>query len=132
MPVTVPTGMPLGYTPPSPDDSTSVPTDTESRYGTPRNSSAPSPAPDGDGATTPAALPDTVKALTRNSGWAQVITMLVRGAALRTTPISPSGATTGSNAATPSRDPALRRSVRPSVAWGWCSTSAATYGLDSR
>src|SRR6478672_13529270 len=94
--------------------------------------SAPSPAPDGDGATTPAALPDTVKALTRNSGWAQVITMLVRGAALRTTPISPSGATTGSNAATPSRDPALRRSVRPSVAWGWCSTSAATYGLASR
>ena len=32
--------------------------------------------PDGDGATTPAALPVTVKALTRNSGCAQVITML--------------------------------------------------------
>ena len=52
---------------------------------------------DGDGATTPAAFPVTVKALTRNSGWAQVITMLVRCDTLSTTPISPSGATTGSN-----------------------------------
>ena len=93
-----------------------MPTGTESRYGTPRNSSALSPAPDGDGATTPAALPVTVNALTRNSGCAQVMTMLVRSAAFRTTPIRPSGATTGSNAATPSREPALRSRVRPSVA----------------
>ena len=52
-----------------------------------------------DGATTPLALPVTVKALTRNSGCAQVITTLLRSAALSTTPISPSGATTGSNSA---------------------------------
>ena len=132
MPVTVPTGIPLGYTPPSPEDSTSVPAGTESRYGTPRNSSAPSPLVSSDGATTPLALPVTVKALTRNSGCAQVITTLLRSAVLSTTPINPSGATTGSNSATPFRVPTSRSRVRPSVAWAWCSTSAATYGVWSR
>jgi hypothetical protein len=116
-PVTIPTGMPLGYTPPRPEERTSVPGGTESRYGTPRNSSAPSPVVRSEGATTPLALPVTVKALTRNSGCAQVITTLLRSEVLSTTPIRPSGATTGSNSATPSRVPTSSRSVRPSVTW---------------
>ena len=48
------------------------------------------------------------------------------GETLRTTPISPSGATTGWNGATPSRAPTLSSSIRPSVACDWCSTSAGT------
>ena len=40
----------------------------------------PHPGSESDGATTPLALPPTVYALTRNSGWAQVMTTLERSA----------------------------------------------------
>ena len=53
-PTTRPIGMPLGYTPPSPDESTTVPSGIESRYEAPRNSRNGSLTPAaGDAATMP-------------------------------------------------------------------------------
>ncbi len=96
-----------------------MPSGTESRYGTPLNSSAPSPLrPSFEGATTPKALPVTVNALTRNSGWAHDIATLLLLETLSTTPISPSGDTTGLNTDTPCLAPALSSRVRPSMACG--------------
>ncbi len=79
-----------------------------------------------EGATTPLAFPPTVNAPTRNSGCAHVITVLERGPADTTIPISPSGATTGSNSDTRSLRPTSSSRVRPSVATDWRRTSAAT------
>ena len=79
------------------------------------------------GQITPNTLPGSVNALARNSGWIQVIAMLRSCSTIRTTPMSPSGETTGSKAATPARLPAESTSVRPSVGTLWCSTSAAMY-----
>ena len=57
-PITVPTGIPLGYTPPRPEESTSVPGRHRVAVGHAAELERPFPAgPDSDGATTPLALP---------------------------------------------------------------------------
>jgi hypothetical protein len=69
----------------------------------------------GDAATIPNALPFAVNALTRNSGWDQVMATLVFRLAFQITPISPSGATIGSNPLTPWAVPTFSNSMRESV-----------------
>ena len=59
----------------------------------------------------PKAPPSTAIALTRKSGCAQAIAMLIVGSTLFTIPTSPSGATTGLNARIPAFEPAERTTV---------------------
>ena len=95
--------MPLGYTPPRPEVTTSVPGGTVSRNATPRSSRNDSLGSElGEGATIPRTAPSALAALTRNSGCDQVIATDIPSLTLSTTPTRPSGATTGLPAITPS------------------------------
>ncbi len=53
----------------------------------------------------PNALPSGAMALTRKSGCAQTIAVLMEGSTVFTIPTSPSGATTALKGRTPARDP---------------------------
>src|ERR1043166_5339594 len=72
----------------------------------------------------PSTEPSSVTALARKSGWAQVSATALRRPTVTSTPISPSGAITGSPARTPLARPRPSRRVRPSVGPVCWSTSA--------
>ena len=74
----------------------------------------------------PNAPPSTAIALTRKSGCAQTIAMLIVGSTLFTMPTSPSGATTGLNGRMPALEPAESVTVYSSPTPRPCSASAGT------
>src|SRR5215472_15234209 len=97
-PITVPIGIPRGYTPPTPELTIGVPVGRAALSWTPFSSRRYRSGLELICARTiPNALPSAAIALTRKSGCAQMIARLIVGSTVSTIPTSPSGATTGLN-----------------------------------
>jgi hypothetical protein len=58
--------------------------------------------------TIPKALPSSAIALTRKSGWVQIIASLMVGSTFDTIPTTPSGEITGLKRLTPALEPAVK------------------------
>ena len=117
--------MPRGYTPPSPELTTSVPALSGERSGTLCSSRKYFDAPSARcPVTMPNALPSAAIALTRKSGCGQKIASENESSARSTMPTSPSAVTTGESDSTPAFFPADSVTVKSSPSPRPCSASA--------